>query len=60
MFERECERGKGRERERDMESEAGSRLWAVSTEPDVGLQLTNSDHDLSRSRGSNPRTQMVT
>ena len=28
------------EREGDTESEAGSRLWAVSTEPDVGLKLT--------------------
>ena len=27
--------------ERDTESEAGSRLWAVSTEPNVGLELTN-------------------
>ena len=30
--------GRGGERERDTESEAGSRLWAVSTEPDVGLE----------------------
>ena len=29
------------EREADTESEAGSRLWAVSTEPDSGLELTN-------------------
>ena len=29
----------GAERERDTESEAGSRLRAVSTEPDVGLEL---------------------
>ena len=29
----------GAEREGDTESEAGS--WAVSTEPDVGLKLTN-------------------
>ena len=35
------EQGRGREREGDTESEAGSRLWAVSTEPDVGLELTN-------------------
>ena len=28
-------------RERGTESEAGSRLRAVSTEPDVGLELTN-------------------
>ena len=28
----------GAEQERDIESEAGSRLWVVSTEPDVGLE----------------------
>ena len=33
--------GGGAEREGDTESEAGSRLWAVSTEPDVGLKLMN-------------------
>ena len=42
--ERERERGSmsggGAEREGDKESEAGSRLWAVSTEPDLGLKLT--------------------
>ena len=31
----------GTEREGDTESEAVSRLWAVSTEPDEGLELTN-------------------
>ena len=31
----------GAEREGDMESEAVSRLCAVSTEPDTGLELTN-------------------
>ena len=31
--------GRGREREGDTESEAGSRLRAVSTEPDAGLGL---------------------
>ena len=31
--------GGGAEREGDEESEAGSGLWAVSTEPDVGLEL---------------------
>ena len=31
----------GAEREGDTESEAGSRFWAVSTEPDVGLKLAN-------------------
>ena len=30
--------GGGAEREGDTESEAGSRLQAVSTEPDVGLE----------------------
>ena len=29
------------EREGDIKSEAGSRLWAVSTEHDVGLKLTD-------------------
>ena len=29
------------ETEGDTESEAGSRLQAVSTKPDVGLELTN-------------------
>ena len=33
--------GGGAEREGDAESEAGSRLWAVSTELDAGLELTN-------------------
>ena len=33
--------GGGAEREGDTESEAGSRLPAVSTEPDAGLELTN-------------------
>ena len=47
FWERERERdrvwaGEGqREREGDTEPEAGSRLWAVITEPDVGLKLTN-------------------
>ena len=31
----------GAEKEGDTESEVGSRLRAVSTEPDVGLKLTN-------------------
>ena len=40
---REHKRGRGRktEREGDPDSKAGSRLQAVSTEPDVGLKLTN-------------------
>ena len=29
------------EREGDTESETGLRLWAVSTEPDAGLELTD-------------------
>ena len=29
------------EREGDTESKAGCRLWAVSTEPNAGLELTN-------------------
>ena len=48
IFEGERDRawaGEGqRERERHTESEAGSRLWAVSTEPDAGLKLT--DHEI--------------
>ena len=35
------ERERERERDGDTESEAGSGLRAVSTEPDVGLELTN-------------------
>ena len=35
--------GRGAEREGDTECEAGSRLWAVSTEPDAGLELTNQE-----------------
>ena len=31
----------GAEREGHTESEAGSRIWAVSTEPDAGLEPTN-------------------
>ena len=41
FWEREKESRGGPEREGDKESEAGSRLWAVSTEPNLGLQLTN-------------------
>ena len=39
--ERQSMSGAGAEREGDTESEAGSRLWAVSTEPDAGLKLTD-------------------
>ena len=35
--------GGGTEKEGDTEFEAGSSLRAVSTEPDVGLKLTNSE-----------------
>ena len=42
-MERETERARAGEgqREGDPESQAGSRLRAVSTEPDAGLELTN-------------------
>ena len=33
--------GRGAERAGDIESKAGLRLQAVSTEPDVGLELMN-------------------
>ena len=33
--------GGGAEKEGDTESEAGSRLWAISLEPDAGLELTD-------------------
>ena len=33
--------GGGAEGEGDKESEAGSGLWAVSTEPNAGLELVN-------------------
>ena len=39
--ERQSESRGGAEREGDPESEAGSRLRAVSTEPDAGLEPTN-------------------
>ena len=39
----EHEQGRGRETEGDTESEADSKLWAVSMEPNVGLELTNHD-----------------
>ena len=43
LRERETEHEWGRGREQDTESEAGSRLWAVSTEPDTGLELTSGE-----------------
>ena len=42
--ERQSMSGGGSEREGDTESETGSRLWAVSTGPDAGLELT--DHEM--------------
>ena len=39
--ERAHEQWRGREREGDTESEAGSRLHAVTTQPNVGLEPTN-------------------
>ena len=39
--ERERESRGGADREGDKESEAGSRLQTVSTEPDMGLETTN-------------------
>ena len=43
IFERERQSmsGGGAERETHTESEAGSRLWAVSMEPDMGLEIMN-------------------
>ena len=40
-FERETDSRIRAEREGDTRSEAGSRLQAVGTEPDVGLEPTN-------------------
>ena len=37
--ERQSMSREGTKRKGDTESEAGSRLWAVSTEPDTGLEL---------------------
>ena len=37
----EEQREREREREGDTESKAGSRFWATSTEPDMGLELTD-------------------
>ena len=47
MREREREWGRNREREGDTESEAGSRLRAVSTESNVGLELTDRGLELT-------------
>ena len=39
--ERQSMNGGGAEREGDTESEAGSRLWAISPEPDARLEPTD-------------------
>ena len=41
FWQRQSMNGGGSGREGDTESETGPRLWAVSTEPDVGLELTD-------------------
>ena len=43
VTETECKQRRGREREGVTESKGGSRLWAVSTEPDEGLEPTDRD-----------------
>ena len=54
-FERETDRREwgGAEKEGDTESETGSRLRAVSTEPGCGARTQPQDHDLSRSQTLN-------
>ena len=39
--ETECKQGRSTERDGDTESEADSGLWAVSTQPNAGLELTS-------------------
>ena len=41
FWERDRARAREGQRERETQSEAGSKLWTVSTEPDVGLESTN-------------------
>ena len=41
IFERQSMSGGEAERGGDTESKAGSRLWAITTEPNVGLEPTN-------------------
>ena len=41
FWEIETKQEQGRGIERETQSEAGSRLWAVNTESDSGLELTN-------------------
>ena len=45
--ERQSMNGGGSETEGDTEFETGSRLWAISTEPDAWLKLMNCQTDLS-------------
>ena len=44
FWERQSTSRGGTEKEKDTESEAGSRLWAVSTEPYMRLELTNHEN----------------
>ena len=44
LRQRQSVNGGGSEKEGDTESETGSRLWAVSTKPDMGLKPT--DHEI--------------
>ena len=41
LFLRDRAQVEERQKERETESKAGSRLWAVSTEPDVRFKLMN-------------------
>ena len=41
FWERDSAQEEEGQREEDTESQAGSRLWAVSTQPDMGLKPTN-------------------
>ena len=41
FLERESSSSRGAEREKDTETEAVSRFWALSTEPNGGLELPN-------------------
>ena len=41
FIERQSVSREGAEREGDTESKAGSKLWAVSPEPNTGLELTD-------------------
>ena len=54
FWKRENANGLGAERERDTESEAGSRLRAVSTEPDAGLELRNGEIMTMMARPTEP------